>query len=275
MEEPKVPQIYYERHGVILASNSYWEQGKGDCIVRTLIAGLGKGDPFWINACDDLIENNIRWPDALNSNVEGRSQESMTRDPYVIYIAVNKLVGRIVKYRSVNMPFWLHRQYIYHWQKGLSLSNPRNKTYYENRMILLLVHGTKTEKLKTFFGDQKWFIRGLRHKFGIHSYSLHLWCWMAFIIKSERIQHRLLPYIPKWNLLCRVLCNDQNPLLAQEVKAFEPRQKYSWTEDVMHLTKMPDGQIIQPDKDILMWAWNEHERRNNIGDHFRIQNMKK
>ena len=265
MEQAQVPQIYYERHGVILASNSYWEQGKGDCLSRTVLHGLAVGDSFSIFTCDKLIKEGKRWPDALNSDVKGRSQKSMTRDPYINYIAVNKLVGRIVAYRDVKIPLWLQREYVRHWKNGLALSNPKSKMWYENRMIMLLAWGTKTEKIKTFLGNQKWFIRGLRHKFGIHSYSLHLWCLMAFTIKSARTQKALLPYIPKWNLLCRVLCNDQSKLLPMAVKTFEPRQKYSWNTDAMHLTKMPPGQIINEDRDILLWAWNEHERRNKIG----------
>jgi len=257
----KVSQIYYEYFGVILARDSGWEQGKGDCIFRSCIVGLANRDPYYIFACDNLIEENIRWPNVLNSNVKGRSQKSMTRDPYIMYIVACKLVGRIYAYRGVKFPFWLRRDYVKNWRRGLrGIHAIYHKRRYERQMSALLWWAKNTEKIKTFLSSKKGIIRGLRHKFGIHGYSLHIWAWMAYTIKSDRIKKELLPLIPEHNLLLRLLCEDTDLKLPGLCVNYTAKYGYQWTEMKKKTKKLPLGQKIQWDKDILMWAYQNRNK---------------
>lgn len=270
-----IKNFYYKIVGLVYIIASPWQKrkygfyphGKGDVIFRSLLHAIATQDIFIIHECAFLLHNKKRWPDNMNDELDHkyRSQKSMTRDPYIMYIVALSLIdyyktGPCVK--AMKIPWNLYRSYLHNWRRFMITNDDIYLVRFERQIISLISWGKATQKIANFFHNRTWFIRGLRHKFGIHSYSIHLWAWMAYVTDSYALKKELLKITPRCNDLVRMLCGDNDPEFIEVAKRFKERTGYQWTEDHILVEK----EIIDPSsgikisKDILDWLIKNIEK---------------
>ena len=105
--------------------------GKGDLIFNTCAKIIDDGDRSeWgedaLGACSELLRTNKRWPDRMDQNCDGityRTQDDMTRDPYISWITACLTV---LKYSwawswiySISIPWYLFNPGVWTWRRYL------------------------------------------------------------------------------------------------------------------------------------------------------------
>lgn len=255
---------YYFKYGVLLHKGDEWQkdlygydpEGKGDCIFRTAIYAITKQDPEILNSLALLLKKRIRWPEDLNNDSDiknpifsylyklkkykprYRSPRSITRDPYVLFYTACYFLDREDFIRTINVPWWLMRPDLFFWMRWLRTG--KRKKSYEFWASLSL---------------------DISLAFGMKNFALHLAAWMAYVIDSEKIKRKLIPFISHWNHLLKVLAN--HPLLHLDelfIENYISKEGYQWAADewlnTSHLCK---DEISHLDKDILEWAYKNYE----------------
>ena len=232
----------------------YYElpDGKGDLVTRMARYAIITGDPDVIKACIKLLNERKRWPDAFNGEHDAknwfdykwshllfklkinplkkyRSQRSVTRDPYImltcaIYLHQYEMI------RDLKIPWWLQRFDLWHWKKYLETSDMKHKDKYE----LLLKMGIDISAAFKFPG-----------------YVKSLNAWMAYIARSKEIKDYLLPYIPHWNLLNRMLCGDV--IYQDDLDRYISSKGWLWDRTILPdmVYELGDCEPVYLDRDIL------------------------
>lgn len=132
------------------------EDGKGDLILNTLSKIIDDEDAsdFTVKAiheCYLLLKAGKRWPDRMNQEMDAkhwlhwkwskllyklklikhvkyRPQKGMTRDPFILFYAVQMFYYGVIKFR-VKLPIWLFTPTYVIWRWGLEHSH--KKAYVE------------------------------------------------------------------------------------------------------------------------------------------------
>lgn len=230
--------------------------GKGDCIWRTSLYILTSGDSDATKTCIKLLQERKRWKDTLNDPYDScckvekwihkdyyHSQHTMSRDPFImLFCALYWHHYEMIQ--DLTIPFYIQRPALYHWVQYLKTMKPIHKLKYEDWAVIDIA---------------------LSETFGYPGYVKHLNSWMAFIAKSQRVKERILPNIPDWNLLCRMLCGDRLTAHDQEnIKNYVSKEGYQWQQNKwMHpgidVPRLSDDNPIYLDKEILDFVHNVRE----------------
>ena len=259
--------FYYKVAGGICANPPQWSidlvgfnhQSKGDFIFRSLIHAISNNDRKMLIHCIELLKKKKRWPDELNHPLDRkhyRSQNSMTRDPYIMQLAAIYFIDKTLITIAADPPWWLYRSYYYNFKKYLLTDKLIYAIKFERQLLNILKWGISTTEISTFFHNRTWFIRGLRHKFGIHGYSIHLWAWMANISGFYSLKHEIRKLTPTSNLLIHLLCSSRNNLQIKEAcNYYKAKEGYEWVKfKKLNKKILPKTDTIKISKDILNWA---------------------
>jgi hypothetical protein len=242
--------------------NESWHEipahSKGDLIFRMSLYGLFSGSPASVRNCIKLVKEGKRWPDTLNNEGDAKNraeywvsrqrylhcgaenhkygpQKNLSRDCFIMLIA-NTYWHQYEMIREIEIPCKIQRPSLYYWFEYLKSNDIRHKEKYENYAILDIGIGTACK---------------------YPMYAKHLAAWMAWIAKSERVKLKLMPHIPHWNLLLRLLCGD-NTITRADVENYRPTAGYLWTAE--KLPKVPqwldETEPVLIDKEILRFVHN-------------------
>lgn len=254
---------YYDNNGKWLLENineSYHEipaHNKGDVMIRMCKYALRTGDKDVIKACIELFNAGKRWPDSLNNEGDcknrlqywwGRQkffhfgakthkygpQKNVSRDCGVMLItAAYWHLPEMIK--DIRIPWKIQRPSLWHWKKFLETGKE--------------IHRVKYEYWEKFNID-------LAIAFSFKGYVKSLCSIKAFIARSYEIKTYLLPYIPWWNLLNRLLCNDQ-AITKDQVESYIPQKGYLWSADDLPEEEQPLGpdEPVYLDKAMLEFAY--------------------
>ena len=246
----------YRRYG-------FRPNGKGDLLFFMSLYALITGDVKVIKTCIELVNEQKRWPDSLNhpndaKNVVGqyisiwwynickklfpkkivfvkyRPQKSMTRDIITMLLCA-VYWHQCEMIRDIEIPKRLNRGSFKHWVDYLMTGDDKYKVKYEKRQR-----------------------RGLRFKIKYPGYVKHLNAWRAWLVKSD-VKEDILKHIPKWNMLCRMLCGERVDW--EDVILYQGSNGYLWMADTP-----PNNPVIctehepfQMDEEILRFVY---ENRN-------------
>ena len=267
---------YFKSYGVILAHSPKWANeahgfavnGIGDCIFRTCIHAISvfKENPEesynLLRTCAWLLESGNRWPNELNppASTKYRSQKSMTRDPYIMFYTACFVTENTELMINIDVPFMLFRSYVINFRDWIFSNDPgSSRERFIRQVSRLIWWGEHTEAIATFFHNRKWFIRGLRHKFGIHGYSLHLWTWMAYVTKSKVLRDSIYEHLDISNLLCLKLLDGDTNLINNKCFIYRAKEGYQWGDNRYIDKKLLDpSDSIRIDRQILDYSLSDH-----------------
>jgi len=245
----------------LLSKTPSWSQidhyCKGDVALRMAIYALITGDASVIKALIKLLNSRKRWPDSLNQKTDSRNaidyywnwlmyklkisprkykwQKRMSKDPFII-LTCAIYWHQYEMIRDLKIPWCIQRPDLWHWIEYLKTGEKIHKEKYE-----------------------LWKCRSINFgiAFNYPGYAKHLAAWSAWIAKSDVVKSELLPFIPHWNLLCRLLCGDQT-VTQKQIDEYIPHTGYLWTSTAMEEYIQPLGgsEPVYLDKEILQFVFD-------------------
>jgi len=236
-------ETYYIEAGVVLDRASQTENGKGDCLWRTALWAMIKGDYRLLAKVWDLLYERRRWPRELDnpSGIEHRKVTgfgSMTRDPYIMFYCAATMMDRTQFISVIKPPWYIYSPTFNTWRTYLMDPTRRKRNRWE-----------LTEEISLMFTkDPK-------------GYALHLTAWMAWVTKDQHIMELLRPFIPHWNLLLRQLTlHPLRHLDEQFVQEYLPREGFIWPEDKWDRDRnyLMGSDPIQLDREALLYVYNKN-----------------
>ena len=216
----------YKQSGVWLTTKEP-DHGIADCIFEGSLMAYAFDDYEVLEVHADLLWAGLRWPPNMIHSF--RSIHSITRDPFLAHWFACWKMDRKQFIEVTPLPWWLRRRYAHSFWKYLVYGKEKHLRIFERNLKRLLWWGSKTAGLHTMFSNSKVkLIRQLRHKVGINSYSLHLWCLMAHVSDSDKAIALLAHHVPLWNhflwlLLYCPFVDDE------EIHDYVPQEGYQWT----------------------------------------------
>ena len=233
-------------------------RGKGDLLYRMGWYALITGDPDVIKACIRLLNERKRWPDFLNEGIDAdswieriinrtlkrlgippqryefRFQGRMTRDSYTTVLAAIYW-HQYEMIDQVKIPWYIQTPAFWHWVRYLRTNEAIHKTKFE-----------------------QWQNRGidLSIAFKFPAYVKTLIAIRAFITRSDEVKSKLLPFIPEWNLLNRMLCGDEfNDI--RIVARYRSREGWYWnSEDGQDDRFLGPDEPFYLDKELLFFIYS-------------------
>jgi len=235
--------------------------GKGDIIFRTAMYAIITGDKELLKFCVQLLKEGKRWPNSMNQDCDSpnifieyldkviskfnmrasrtkwvpiipwriryRCQNRMTRDPIIMVLIAWELLDGEGEC-PIKVPWYLQRPDMYHWGRWIKTGRSKHKRRYEWWATL---------------GSGK----------NMPMYALHLECWRAWKIDSDKVKKYLQPLIPDWNHACRLLIDHPlNHLSYGFMKNYKARSLYQWTWPV-YITPPADSTFYLDEEDELKW----------------------
>jgi len=260
---------YYEKHNVLLAQTGNWSKKyygfnhecKGDCIFRTCLYAMSISEDNPTKAftllqnCSYLLQDGIRWPDELNHPLDKRyrSQYSVTRDPIVMFIVACFLTDNTELLKYLRIPIFLYRPYLKNLLMFTTTLDIKYKRRIERQLIRTIRFAVFTEPLRIYV-DKYRILKFLKHKVGLHSYSLHLFSWINYVINSDKLKAEIMTHIPIWNDLLWALMGGA----LYSDTPYTSRERYQWTEDnELETEPIPIKEPIKLDLDILNYIKNQ------------------
>ena len=254
-----IPWLRHRSSLWITWKHSASPDGKGDLIWWMALYALITGDARTIRECIRLLNEEKRWPDSMNQEIDAknrvqyffsklshkiglidshlfRSQNSVTRDPYIMLICAIYW-HQYEMIQDLKVPWLINRAPLYWWKKYLENPTRFNKEKYEDSAIRNI----------------DWSMA-----FGYHAYVKHLNAWMAWIAKSEKVQEKIKPLVPEWNGLLKLLCGEHT-LTQEDIDNFKPMKGYIWNASTFDYLpdRLEPGEIIYMDKAILQFVFDE------------------
>ena len=197
----------------------------GDMIFHMALWAIITGDDEILMLCIQLLKEGKRWPDIFNDKdhiaknrldkwlhpLKYRWQYGMTRDPIIMVICAMVHLGCVWEkeiYR-IKIPWYLQRPNLKNWHKYLSTGEIKYKKKYE------------------FWAGLEITLFGWTYK----NYAIHLACWKAYTIDSDKIKKKLHKHIDYWNLLQRLLTGKYTDKLnfSVMISSYIAKIGYQWS----------------------------------------------
>ena len=253
----------------LMACGPDWERrkygfevdGLGDLIYRMGYYALVTGEPEVIKACIKLLNERKRWPSLLHpknsannklswwvsrllyslkitKTVKYRLQKDPTRDPYIT-ISCAVFWHQFEMIQDLKIPGRINRPALRNWKKYLETRDSKYKDRYELWAKLSI---------------------DISSVFGFPAFVKSLNAWMAFVAQSDEIKAHLLPLIPHWNYVNRLLCGDKS-INESDVNSYASAAGWIWNAEKPEDNPrwLGEGEPIYLDRDILKFVF---ENRN-------------
>ena len=271
----KTKNHFHKQFGMIVARSPQWARDiykfesweKGDTIFLSVLIAIATKDRQMLLRCVDLLNARRRWPteldnynDASNLFIEYLDQaltwynkrasrtnwvpiipwrkryryvKGMTRDPYTMVIVAWEIL--MEGPCPVKVPFLIQRPSFYFWVRYMKTKRKWQRTVYD---FLLTISNNSKKPM----------------------FALHLNCWRAWIAESTSAKEALLPHIPDWNHLLRLLVDHPlNYLCMDRMENYKAKSGYAWTDSRFFIPPedsrfyLNDTDEIKIDKQILDW----------------------
>ena len=192
------------RTGQELWYNGFKPDAIGDLVYNQAWLAWAKKNYKLLGPLIQLLNQGKRWPNTFNDPehiaknkldklihpLKYRPQNDVTRDPYVMVIAVTFKISpeRICDIRDLKIPWKINRPDLYYWRKYLLTGKIKYLKRYEFWAGLSLMFTGKSKK----------------------NFILTLHCVKAYIACSDKMKQKLSKYIDPWNMLQMGLIGEYN-----------------------------------------------------------------